>query len=461
MEKRQKWSEREDKNLKRLINSKPQRKSINWESLSLQMKKQKINRSGKQCRERWSNHVNPLLNKKKWKISEKKRLFDLHRKIGNKWKDLAVQFEGRSDNSVKNQFFCMVRKGIRNCLKFYNFQFEYRFVKEVKPRVLANFFLMKLKIFVPKGVNGEDIGSFKNIWVSEFIEKYFFIEEFKDFENNEYEEFIIRKIFEQLLEKNLEYNEVKKKIKKIKNINYDSSNFEKKIKNKNNFSRYFNIMKNEKKKFDYNFEYFFEKKNEFYKKKHQCLNNIRNLNKNLKEIEEIIKQSSEEELKRNFETLEKIKFEEKNLTFNEENLETSKIIKPIKVSKVFGLINSIYEKEKIRKDLNFTNERSNETLENNYITKLQKNSISNFKNYFVTKKKNYFDSTLKKDFVSISTDKNLLNFENNFESKFINNYKSNLKNKKNFKSQDYFIMNTDFIESKKISDINVNNRSLI
>ena len=37
-------------------------------------------RSGKQCRERWHNHLNPNINKQKWSLEEDKILIEAHKK---------------------------------------------------------------------------------------------------------------------------------------------------------------------------------------------------------------------------------------------------------------------------------------------------------------------------------------------------------------------------------------------
>jgi transcriptional activator Myb len=52
-------------------------------------------RTGKQCRERWYNHLNPAVNKKPWDNEEEQRLFQLHKLHGNRWKDISRSFTGR------------------------------------------------------------------------------------------------------------------------------------------------------------------------------------------------------------------------------------------------------------------------------------------------------------------------------------------------------------------------------
>lgn len=62
-------------------------------------------RAGKQCRERYVNHLDPNLKKgAEWTDDEEAILIALHKNQGNKWTLIADQLPGRSDNDVKNHF---------------------------------------------------------------------------------------------------------------------------------------------------------------------------------------------------------------------------------------------------------------------------------------------------------------------------------------------------------------------
>ena len=42
-------------------------------------------RIGKQCRERWHNHLNPAIKKEEWSEHEEWILFLAHKAMGNRW----------------------------------------------------------------------------------------------------------------------------------------------------------------------------------------------------------------------------------------------------------------------------------------------------------------------------------------------------------------------------------------
>jgi Myb-like DNA-binding domain len=67
-------------------------------------------RSGKQCRERWFNILNPNVKKGDWKPEEDALIFQMFQTCGPKWTMIAGCLEGRTENSIKNRFYSTIRK---------------------------------------------------------------------------------------------------------------------------------------------------------------------------------------------------------------------------------------------------------------------------------------------------------------------------------------------------------------
>lgn len=67
-------------------------------------------RSGKQCRERWFNNLNPGLKKGNWSEEEDEMIFQLYQKYSSSWSKIAKYLPGRTENAIKNRFYSTLRK---------------------------------------------------------------------------------------------------------------------------------------------------------------------------------------------------------------------------------------------------------------------------------------------------------------------------------------------------------------
>ncbi|MBD40348.1 MAG: hypothetical protein CMB11_08300 [Euryarchaeota archaeon] len=108
--KRDTWQEEEDKILCASVREVGAKK---WAHIALNLP----GRSGKQCRERWHNHLNPEVNHGPWTTTEDLAVQSGVYELGHRWAEIATRIPGRTDNQVKNRYSHFLNSATRNPFK--------------------------------------------------------------------------------------------------------------------------------------------------------------------------------------------------------------------------------------------------------------------------------------------------------------------------------------------------------
>ena len=100
---KQKFTKEEDEILRKQVQIHGEK---HWNSVASFLQ----GRTAKQCRERWKNYLSPEVSNSEWTQEEDLLLYNLIKKLGKKWSQLATYFKTRTDVMLKNRWALLNRQ---------------------------------------------------------------------------------------------------------------------------------------------------------------------------------------------------------------------------------------------------------------------------------------------------------------------------------------------------------------
>lgn len=142
------WQASEDKILKELVKIHGKK---HWQKIANELNERigpESNRAGKQCRERWLNHLDERIRKDPWSNKEDLTLLTQQKFIGNKWSDIVNYLPGRTENMIKNRFNTLAKQ---------------------KREEKRNMSIQKLDDIIENLEEKKELSEDKNSWINEKI----------------------------------------------------------------------------------------------------------------------------------------------------------------------------------------------------------------------------------------------------------------------------------------------------